>query len=160
MAINIRSSIIAAAPYHDFLSALLSPPLTTPHPQLITHHLNGHPLRSLELSLDGSLLATSSVKGTLITTHSLIITHQSYGSHSHPPRSLELSLDGSLLATSSVKGTLIRVFRTATGECLHELRRGAEQASIYSLAISPQVRGVRGGGGGAGDGGVGCPNVT
>lgn len=41
-----------------------------------------------------------------------------------------LSFDGKLLATASEKGTLVRVWDTATGEKLQELRRGADHAEI------------------------------
>ncbi|XP_022875915.1 autophagy-related protein 18a-like isoform X2 [Olea europaea var. sylvestris] len=48
-----------------------------------------------------------------------------------------LSLDGNLLATASSKGTLVRIFNTDDGTLLQEVRRGADRAEIYSLAISP-----------------------
>eukprot|EP00850_Spirogloea_muscicola_P005106 SM000023S07562 [mRNA] locus=s23:174039:176385:+ [translate_table: standard] len=51
-----------------------------------------------------------------------------------------LTLDGSRLATASVKGTLIRVFDTANGTKLQELRRGADRAEIYSLSFSPTAQ--------------------
>ncbi|XP_050238565.1 autophagy-related protein 18a [Mercurialis annua] len=47
-----------------------------------------------------------------------------------------LTQDGQLLATSSTKGTLVRVFNTADGSLLQEVRRGADRAEIYSLAFS------------------------
>ncbi|GAX83502.1 hypothetical protein CEUSTIGMA_g10927.t1 [Chlamydomonas eustigma] len=49
---------------------------------------------------------------------------------------LALSLEGKRLATASEKGTLVRVWNTADGQLLQELRRGADQATIYSLALS------------------------
>lgn len=49
---------------------------------------------------------------------------------------IALTSDGSKLATASEKGTLIRVFDTETGDKLHEFRRGADRAAIFSLAFS------------------------
>ena len=50
---------------------------------------------------------------------------------------IALSADGSLLATASEKGTLVRVWSTATGAQLKELRRGVNRAGIHSLAFAP-----------------------
>ncbi|KAG6748488.1 hypothetical protein POTOM_048412 [Populus tomentosa] len=47
-----------------------------------------------------------------------------------------LTQDGQLLVTASTKGTLVRVFNTADGTLLQEVRRGADRAEIYSLAFS------------------------
>ncbi|XP_002531866.2 autophagy-related protein 18a [Ricinus communis] len=47
-----------------------------------------------------------------------------------------LTQDGQLLATASTKGTLVRVFNTADGSLLQEVRRGADRAEIYSVAFS------------------------
>jgi len=49
---------------------------------------------------------------------------------------LTMNYDGSLLATASDKGTLIRLYRTDTGEFLHEVRRGSDKAEIYSVCFS------------------------
>lgn len=57
--------------------------------------------------------------------------------HSSPLRAMDLSRDGDLLATASETGTLIRVFSTGNCAKIAELRRGVDQAFVYSLAISP-----------------------
>ncbi|KAJ3326686.1 WD repeat domain phosphoinositide-interacting protein 3, partial [Gonapodya sp. JEL0774] len=56
--------------------------------------------------------------------------------HESDVRCVALSRDGMVVATASVKGTLIRIHHTRHGTLLHQLRRGAEPADIFSLAIS------------------------
>lgn len=53
---------------------------------------------------------------------------------------LSMTLDGFILATTSVKGTLVRIFNTMDGTRLQEVRRGADRAEIYSIALSPNVQ--------------------
>ncbi|KAI7753626.1 hypothetical protein M8C21_026132 [Ambrosia artemisiifolia] len=48
-----------------------------------------------------------------------------------------LAQDGNVVATASNKGTLVRIFNTHDGTLLHEVRRGADRAEIYSLSFSP-----------------------
>lgn len=47
-----------------------------------------------------------------------------------------LSSNGKYLATASVKGTLIRIFDTQNARKLQELRRGADNADIYSIQFN------------------------
>ena len=49
---------------------------------------------------------------------------------------LALNSDGSLVATASEKGTLIRIYRTDNGDLLQEVRRGKENAEIYSISFN------------------------
>ena len=55
--------------------------------------------------------------------------------HKGPINFLQLNKDGTILATASDKGTLVRLFDTSTGNTLQELRRGTENAEIYSIAF-------------------------
>ncbi|PGH12309.1 SVP1-like protein 2 [Helicocarpus griseus UAMH5409] len=57
--------------------------------------------------------------------------------HSSPLRAIDLSPDGQVLATAGQTGTLIRIFATTNCAKMAELRRGVDQAEIFSLAISP-----------------------
>ncbi len=56
--------------------------------------------------------------------------------HDGPLAALALTADGGRVATASDKGTLVRVFDAASGAALAELRRGAERATIFSVAFS------------------------
>ncbi|OEH73910.1 wd repeat domain phosphoinositide-interacting protein [Cyclospora cayetanensis] len=54
-----------------------------------------------------------------------------------PPEIAQCPWDGSLLASASVKGTLVRIFSSASGQLLKEVRRGVNPALITCLCISP-----------------------
>ena len=60
--------------------------------------------------------------------------------HSSSISCVSLSSDGSLLCTASDKGTIIKIFRTDTAENIQELRRGYNDAVIYSISIDPESK--------------------
>lgn len=49
---------------------------------------------------------------------------------------ISVTLNGDKVATASEKGINIRVFNTANGDLLQEVRRGNEYGMIYSLSFS------------------------
>jgi WD repeat-containing protein 45 len=55
--------------------------------------------------------------------------------HQSPVNAIAVSPCGTFIATASKTGTLVRIFDRA-GHTIHELRRGAENADIYSLAFA------------------------
>eukprot|EP01088_Endostelium_zonatum_P015684 TRINITY_DN3965_c0_g1_i1.p1 TRINITY_DN3965_c0_g1~~TRINITY_DN3965_c0_g1_i1.p1 ORF type:complete len:353 (-),score=69.60 TRINITY_DN3965_c0_g1_i1:49-1107(-) len=66
---------------------------------------------------------------TVVTGESI----KTWKAHESEISAIALSLKGSKLATASVKGTLIRVWDTATGNKIAELRRGTDSAVIGCL---------------------------
>lgn len=53
--------------------------------------------------------------------------------HKHPVQCIGMDYMGKYLASSSSKGTIIRIFRTDKSQCIQELRRGMDNATILSL---------------------------
>ena len=51
-----------------------------------------------------------------------------------------LSYDGTLLATASTKGTVIRVYSTLDGTVVKELRRGVDNAQIFSIGFTKDAK--------------------
>mmetsp|Transcript_56133 Transcript_56133/g.112519 ORF Transcript_56133/g.112519 Transcript_56133/m.112519 type:complete len:428 (-) Transcript_56133:180-1463(-) len=56
--------------------------------------------------------------------------------HESAIAAMSIDCTGTLLATASDKGTILRVYDTAAGARLQELRRGADRAEIHSLTFS------------------------
>jgi len=74
---------------------------------------HGSPLRAMELSPDGEILATASEMVSIRVW------------------------DLTVIQLTAAKGTLIRTFSTSNCARIGELRRGVDHAVIYSIAISP-----------------------
>ncbi|KAJ3125951.1 WD repeat domain phosphoinositide-interacting protein 3 [Nowakowskiella sp. JEL0407] len=75
-------------------------------------------------------ISSNSEERDLLTSVSVIPAHSSQLS------CLAVSYDGKLVASASDKGTLIRIFDSKSGRRLHELRRGADKADIFSIAFN------------------------
>jgi WD40 repeat protein len=127
--LNAPASVI---PEHASSSASVTPLSSSPTtfmsshiPESAAHH---HTSSSMGSSNAVSDQPISNIIRTLQT--SLIAAHTT------PLSSITLNHSGTMLATTSAKGTLIRVFDTASGRIIRELRRGADHANIYSVAFS------------------------
>ena len=73
--------------------------------------------------------------GSIAICKSANAAPEQISAHQNHLSCLLLNKDGSLVASTSEKGTIIRVFSTANRTCLKELRRGTENAEIYSIAF-------------------------
>lgn len=87
---------------------------------------------------DGDILVLPAMQKGHVTVISSV-SSQIHSAHDGALAALALSADGRLYATASDKGTLIRIFEVATGQLLHELRRGTDRARIYHIAFSPDA---------------------
>ena len=93
---------------------------------------------AFDITLGGEVIAfPSRNKGQLQTVditslHIVPFTSISSG-HDHAISCISLSKDGNYVATCSTKGTLIRIWHAKSASLKHELRRGADEAEIYSM---------------------------
>jgi len=98
--------------------------------------LNPRGLCSLSPSCDNSVLA---MPGTRVGQLQLVDLQSADSppleipAHDSALSIIQLNVQGTKVATASTKGTLIRVFDTASGSILTELRRGSQPANIFCV---------------------------
>lgn len=96
---------------------------------------------ALSLDTDNIVLAFPSVQTGIVRCVMLDMDRRIYiKAHEGEIACIALNRDGTRLATASEKGTLIRIFDTASGDQLKEVRRGSSQAKIWSIAFSSDNR--------------------
>jgi WD40 repeat protein len=89
-------------------------------------------LTSKEASI---LICPSKKKGYIRITNYDTSSNIEVKAHESSISNLSISQDGRLCATASDKGTLIRVFSTADGKLMQELRRGTDKAGIKCISF-------------------------
>eukprot|EP00040_Diaphanoeca_grandis_P015845 m.81345 g.81345 ORF g.81345 m.81345 type:complete len:345 (+) comp25409_c0_seq1:173-1207(+) len=88
--------------------------------------LRSHPVIAFPSRDEGTLQITNLDKSDGVTI----------AAHSNALVCIQLSPDAESIATCSSKGTCIRIFNTATGDNIRELRRGVDSAEIRCMAFS------------------------
>ncbi|WVZ96708.1 hypothetical protein U9M48_042310 [Paspalum notatum var. saurae] len=122
---------------------------TTPTPTTPTRPLwkietapNARGLCCLSCHADSSVLACPGTERGQVRVQNLRRKKKKtfIAAHTSDLACMAMAADGAVLATASVKGTLVRVFNAMDGTCLQEVRRGRDQADIYSIALSPELQ--------------------
>ena len=105
--------------------------------QSIETAANPEGLLSLSVSEDSLVLACPGLHAGQLRVE-LLDTKRTriIDAHNSQLAALALSHNGKYVATASEKGTLIRIFNTADGGRLREVRRGSDPAKIFSIAFS------------------------
>jgi len=107
---------------------------TAPNPTgLVLMNLALPVLELFPASAQGSLVLRSE---SFDDTGKVTATDKTIVAHNGALACLATTFDGRLVATASDKGTLIRVWNTEDGTMVKELRRGAENAHIWSMCFS------------------------
>lgn len=108
-------------------------------PDLITSYETADNILGIaDLSVSGDMLAfPGRTSGQVQLVNFATDTVRIIPAHSSTLASIRFSPDGRLVATASEKGTLLRVFSTATGGRVIELRRGLDPAKVFSLRFNP-----------------------
>ncbi|KAJ1261928.1 hypothetical protein BS78_09G066300 [Paspalum vaginatum] len=103
---------------------------------------NSRGLCCLSCHVDSSVLACPGTERGQVRVQNLRRKKKKtlIAAHTSDVACMAMTADGAVLATASVKGTLVRVFNAMDGTCLQEVRRGRDQADIYSIALSPELQ--------------------
>lgn len=104
--------------------------------QAISTALNRRGLCALAAGANNVLACPAEQKGVVRVELYDTGARQFIAAHESDVAALQLNASGTRLATASAKGTLIRIFDTSSGTLLHELRRGTEHTTIWSLAFN------------------------
>lgn len=128
-----RESIVVALEYSVKVYSFSQSPILL---QSINTSPNPLGLCALCPSSENSLLAIPSIKVGHVQIINITDMSQpslEIAAHETTIACLALNLQGTVIATASERGTLIRTFDAKTGSMQHELRRGSNQAVIYSI---------------------------
>ena len=107
------------------------------HDHITTLETGPNPKGLFTMNATGEYLAFPGVTvGEICLFNSTTNETSKIQAHTSEIACMTLSNDGTLLASASQKGTLIRLFSTADGKLLKELRRGSGEAMIYSLSFN------------------------
>jgi len=97
-----------------------------------------NPLGLCAVSSDGEFkIACPSVNKGYLHIINSDGTSKETKAHESALSTITMTSDGKMCATTSDKGTLIRIFESASGKLVQELRRGSDKAEIQSVCFDP-----------------------
>ncbi|KAK6542640.1 Phosphatidylinositol 3,5-bisphosphate-binding protein [Orbilia ellipsospora] len=126
-----RSKIIVVLRNHISIYTFSSPPERLQTFETVNNDFGLACLGSKHVASPGRTLGQVNLFDLQTSNNTIVPAHTS------SIMALALSPNGELLATASENGTIIRIFSTASGATVTELRRGIDKARIYSMAFSP-----------------------